>query len=96
MLKYVRKQLFGSLVIFTIIAFCSIAVADKSIKIVGTINEDGVFVDQNGTFYLLAEDEKSEELTENSGKKVEVKGSVEENSDGNKTISIESYKILAE
>ena len=47
-------------------------------------------------FYLLAEDEKSEELTENSGKKVEVKGSVEENSDGNKTISIESYKILAE
>ena len=93
MLKNVNKQLLGVLVVFAIFAFCGAAIAGESMTIVGTINDDGVLVDEGGTLYMLGEDDKSEEVAENSGKKVEVKGTVEE-SDGTKTIAIESYKVM--
>jgi len=89
-----QKQLFGILVIFAIFAFCGTAIAGQSMTIVGTINDDGVLVDQKGELYIIGEDEKSEELTENAGQKVEVKGTMEESSDGTKTIAIESYKVM--
>ena len=92
--KNVKKQLLGILVVLTISAFCGIAVAGQSMTVVGTVNEDGVLVDQKGVLYMLGEDEKSEELAENPGQKVEVKGTVEESADGNKTIEIESYKVM--
>ena len=93
MLKNVKKQLFGVLVVFAIFAFCGAAIAGESMTIVGTINDDGVLVDQKGALYMLSEDEKGEEVAENAGKKVEVKGTLEE-SDGNKTIAVESYKVM--
>ena len=93
MIKNVNKQLLGVLVVFAIFAFCGAAIAAESMTIVGTINDDGVLVDQKGVVYMLGDDEKSEELAENAGKKVEVKGTVEESSDGAKTIAIESYKV---
>ena len=96
MLKNAKKQIIEILVILAVIAFCGAAIAGQSMTIVGTINDDGVLVDQKGALYLLGEDEKSEELTENAGQKVEVKGTVEESSDGNKTITIESYKVMEE
>ena len=94
--KSVRIQFLGILVISAIFAFCGAAIAGQSMTIVGTINDDGVFVDQKGAIYMLGEDEKSEELAENAGQKVEVKGTVEESSDGTKTIAIESYKVMEE
>ena len=94
MLKNVKKQLLGVLVIFAIFAFCGAAIAGQSVTIVGTINDDGVLVDQKGELYILTEDEKSEELAENAGQKVRVKGTMEESSDGTKTIAIESYKLM--
>ena len=94
MIKNVNKQLLGVLVVFAIFAFCGAAIAAESMTIVGTINDDGVLVDQKGALYMLGEDEKSEELAENAGQKVEVKGTVEESSDGTKTIAIESYKVM--
>jgi len=94
MLKNVKKQLFGVLVVFAIFAFCGAAIAGESMTIVGTINDDGVLVDQKGALYMLSEDEKGEEVAENAGKKVEVKGTVEEASDGTKTIAVESYKVM--
>ena len=94
MSKKVKKQLLGVLVVFAIFAFYGAAMAAESKTIVGTINEDGVLVDQGGEIYMLGEDEKGEEVAENAGKKVEVKGSVEEDSDGTKTIAVESYKVM--
>jgi predicted lipoprotein with Yx(FWY)xxD motif len=94
MMKKVNKQLLGVLVVFAIFAFCGSAIAAESMTIVGTINEDGVLVDDSGTLYMLGEDDKGAEVAENSGKKVEVKGTVEESSDGTKTIAIESYKVM--
>ena len=96
MIKNVKKQLFGVLFVFAIFAFCGAAIAGQSMTIVGTINDDGVLVDQKGALYMLGDDEKSEELAENAGQKVEVKGTVEESSDGKKTIAIESYKVMEE
>ena len=96
MIKNVKKQLLSVLVVFAIFAFCGAAIAGQSMTIVGTINDDGVLVDQKGVLYMLSEDEKSEELAENAGQKVEVKGTIEESSDGNKTITIESYKVMEE
>jgi predicted lipoprotein with Yx(FWY)xxD motif len=94
MIKIVKKQLLGILVLFAIFAFCGAAIAAESTTIVGTINEDGVLVDDGGVLYMLGEDDKSAEVAENSGKKVEVKGTVAESSDGTKTITIESYKVM--
>jgi predicted lipoprotein with Yx(FWY)xxD motif len=94
MMKKVNKQLLGVLVVFAIFAFCGSAIAAESMTILGTINEDGVLVDDSGTLYMLGEDDKGAEVAENSGKKVEVKGTVEESSDGTKTIAIESYKVM--
>ena len=91
--EMIKKQLLGVLVVFTILAFCGAAIAAESMTIVGTINEDGVLVDEGGALYMLGEDEKGEEVAENAGKKVEVKGTVEE-SDGTKTIAVESYKVM--
>ena len=90
----IKKQLLGILVLFAIFAFCGAAIAAESMTVVGTINDDGVLVDDAGTLYMLGEDDKGAEVAENTGKKVEVKGAVEEGSDGTKTIVIESYKVM--
>jgi hypothetical protein len=92
--KNVKKQLFGVLIAFAIFAFCAAAIAGETKTIVGTVNDDGVLVDQGGALYMLAEDEKGSEVAENSGQKVEVKGTVEEDSDGTKTVTVESYKVM--
>ena len=94
--QMIKKQLVGILVLFAILAFCGAAIAAESKTIVGTINDDGVLVDEGGALYMLGEDDKGAELAENSGQKVEVKGTVEESSDGTKTVTIESYKIMEE
>ena len=96
MLKNVKKHLRGTLVVFAIFAFWGAAIAGQSMTIVGTINDDGVLVDKDGALYMLGEDDKGAEVAENPGKKVEVKGTVEESSDGTKTIAIESYKVMEE
>ena len=94
MIKRVNKQLLGILVLVAIFAFCGAAIAAESMTIVGTINDDGVLVDDSGTLYMLGEDDKGAAVAENSGKKVEVKGTVAESSDGTKTITIESYTVM--
>jgi len=94
MIKNFNKQILSVLVVFAVLAFCGAAIAADSMTIVGTINEDGVLVDDSGTLYMLGEDDKGAEVAENSGKKVEVKGTVAESSDGTKTIAIESYKVM--
>ena len=94
MIKIVKKQLLGILVLFAIFAFCGAAIAAESMTIVGTINDDGVLVDEGGEIYMLGEDDKAGEVIENPGQKVAVKGTVAESSDGTKTITIESYTVM--
>jgi hypothetical protein len=68
--------------------------AAESKTIVGTVSDDGNIVDDGGKIYMIGDNDKAGEVSEQSGKKVEVTGMVEESSDGNQTIMIESYKIV--
>ena len=82
------------LVVFLVAAFAGSIFAGESMTIVGTVNEDGQIVDNSGTIFEIGENDKSDAVSENSGTKVEVIGMVEEDSSGNKTIMIESFKVI--
>ena len=62
--------------------------------IVGVANDDGQIVDDSGVIYEIAENSNSEAVAEKTGNKVEVTGMVEEDSSGNKTLVIESFKVI--
>ena len=82
------------LVVFMAVAFAGTVLAAESMTITGTVNDDGMIVDDSGTIYEIAEGDKSDEVMQKTGSKVEVQGMVEEADGGNKTITIESYKVL--
>ena len=82
------------LVVFLLTGFAGSILAGESKTIVGTVNDDGQLVDDSGAIYEIAENNNSEAVAEKTGSKVEVKGLVEEDSGGNKMITIESFKVI--
>jgi len=82
------------LVVFLLTGFAGSILAGEAKTIVGTVNDDGQLVDDSGAIYEIAENSNSAAVSEKAGSKVEVKGMVEEDSGGNKTIMIESFKVL--
>ena len=82
------------LAVFLMAAFAGSILAGESMKIVGTVNDDGQIVDDSGAIFVIGENDKSDEGSNNSGTKFEVIGTVEEDGSGNKTIMIESFKVL--
>ena len=84
----------GILVVFMAALVVGSVWAAESMTIVGTVSDDGNIVDESGKIYTIGENDKAAEVSEQSGKKVEVKGMVEEGSGGNQTIMIESYKVI--
>jgi len=82
------------LAVFLVAAFAGSILAGESMTIVGTVNADGQIVDDSGAIFEIGENDNSEAVSENSGTKVEVNGMVEEDSSGNKTIMIESFKVI--
>jgi len=82
------------LAVFLVAAFAGSILAGESMTIVGTVNADGQIVDDSGAIFEIGENDKSEAVSENSGTKVEVNGMVEEDSSGNKTIMVESFKVI--
>ncbi len=91
-----KKSIIGMsiLVVFMAALFVGAVWAADSMTIVGTVSDDGNIVDESGKVYAIGENDKSAEVSEQSGKKVEVKGTVEEGTGGNQTIMIESYKVV--
>jgi hypothetical protein len=91
-----KKSIIGMsiLVVFMAALFVGAVWAADSMTIVGTVSDDGNIVDESGKVYAIGENDKSAEVSEQSGKKVEVKGMVEEGTGGNQTIMIESYKVV--
>lgn len=84
----------GVLVVFMAFAFSGSLWAAEAKTIVGTVNDDGMIVDEKGVIYEIAEGDMSDEIAEKTGEKIEVKGMVEESDGGNMTIMIESYKVV--
>jgi hypothetical protein len=91
-----KKSIIGIslLVVFLAALVAGSVGAAESMTIVGTVSDDGNIVDENGKIYEIGDNDKTAEVSEQSGKKVEVKGTVEEGTGGNQTIMVESYKVI--
>ena len=91
-----KKSVIGMslLIVFMAALVAGSVWAAESKTIVGTVSDDGNIVDDGGKIYMIGDNDKAAEVSEQSGKKIEVTGMVEESSDGNQTIMIESYKIV--
>jgi len=91
-----KKSMIGMsvLVVFLAALFVGSVWAAETMTIVGTVSDDGSIVAENGQTYEIGDNDKTAEVSEQSGKKIEVKGAVEEGSGGNQTIMIESYKVI--
>lgn len=76
--------------------WASSAAAGDEIQITGTVLKGGRLMDDQGQEYLMAKDEGALELEGQVGQKIEVKGTVMENSDGEKVIKINDYKVVNE
>ena len=66
----------------------------KPVTMVVVVEEDYSLTDDNGMNYPLAENAKADELAEHVGKRVEIKGMLEETADGAQSITVESYKLM--
>ena len=76
--------------------WASSTAAAEEIEITGTVLKGGRLVDDQGQEYLMAKDEGALELEGQVGQKIEVKGTVMENSEGQKVITINDYKVINE
>jgi len=72
------------------------AASPEEVQLTGTILQGGLLVDDQGQEYQMAKDGGSMELEAQVGQKIEVKGTVMENSDGKKVININDYKVIKE
>ncbi|MGB5748004.1 MAG: hypothetical protein WBM69_13540 [Desulfobacterales bacterium] len=82
------------LLTFLLAAFAGSVLAGEKMTVVGLVTEDGLIVDKKGVIYEIGENDNFEAVTENTDVKVEVKGIVVEDDDGNKIIMIESFEVL--
>jgi hypothetical protein len=73
----------------------AIAVAAEDVTITGTVNENYQIVEDSGTIYEVAENEKGNEVVELIGKKVQVVGTMMD-ADGVFIITVASYTIIEE
>ena len=92
--KNTKRLLTGILIIGFVSMFAGFAIGGD-VTIVGTVNDENQLVDNAGTVYEVADNEKGEELMEHVGKKIQVKGTVMEDEDG-KLITITSYTVMEE
>lgn len=92
--KNIKKLLTGILILSFVSMFAGFAIGGD-VTIVGTVNDENQLVDNAGTVYEVADNEKGQELMEHVGKKIQVMGTVMEGDDG-KLITITSYTVIEE
>ncbi len=92
--KNTKRFLTGILIIGFVSMFAGFAIGGD-VTIVGTVNDENQIVDNAGTVYEVADNEKGEELMEHVGKKIQVMGTVMEGDDG-KMITITSFTVIEE
>jgi len=91
-----KKALIGIGIAAMVLMVASVGLtfAQEAKTIVGTLNEDGDLIDQNGTVYVIDGDGLSEEDSVNGDAVFEVNGIMEEDDEGTKWITIQNYKII--
>jgi hypothetical protein len=95
MRKNIKKLLTGILIFGLVPMFAGLALGGEDVTIVGTINEDNQIIDDAGVVYEVADNEVGEEVIEQVGQKLQVRGTVIEGEDG-KMITITSYTVIEE
>jgi len=80
---------------FTVIVALTagVAMAEGTMTITGTVNDDYQIVADDGQVYEVGQTEKGDEVVDLAGKRVKATGMVEE-SEGQKTINITSYEVV--
>lgn len=96
MQKRFKCAVWAWMAVFAISMACASGWAADMVTVIGTVNDEGAIVSEEGSIYELGDDEKSDELVERVGAKVEVKGSVTIHEDGSQTITLENYTVLEE
>ena len=93
-MKRVMLGVLACLLVFGIAGTTLAEAETKPVTMVVVVEEDYSLTDDNGNNYPLAENDKADELADHVGKKVEIKGMLEETADGAQTITVESYKLM--
>ena len=86
----------GLMLVFLFAGWASSMAATEEVQITGTVLKGGRLVDDQGQEYQMAKDEGALELEGQIGQKIEIKGTVLENSEGQKVIKINDYKVVKE
>ncbi len=68
----------------------------EQVQITGTVLQGGLLVDDQGQEYQMTKAEGAMDLEGHVGQKIEVKGTLMENSAGQKVITIDDYKVVGE
>jgi len=92
-----KKVMLGALACLLVFGIAGTTLAEaetKPVTMVVVVEEDYSLTDDSGNNYPLAENDKADELADHIGKRVEIKGMLEESADGAQTITIESYKLM--
>jgi hypothetical protein len=87
------KRIMSVLLCVLLLSSAATVVAQENITIVGTVSDDFQIIDENGATYDIAETETGFELSENTGAKVKVSGSVEQGENG-KLITVKSFELI--
>jgi len=82
--------------LFTGTGWASSTSSEEEIQLTGTVLKGGRLVDDQGQEYKMAKDEGSLQLEGQVGQKIEVKGTVMEDTEGHKIIKINDYKVVKE
>ena len=82
-------------VVMLSIAGAATVSASDSVTITGIINDDGLLVDDLGTFYEIADNDIGWQVMDHTGERVEVVGVLEEGESEIKVIVVASFKLLS-
>jgi hypothetical protein len=66
----------------------------EAVEVTGTVLESGHLQDDQGQKHMLAKDDETMQLMSHVGAKVEIKGTLIEQPEGETVIKIESYQVV--
>ena len=66
----------------------------EAVEVTGTVLENGQLQDDTGQTHMLAKDEETMELMSHVGAKVQIKGTLIEQPEGERVIKIKSYQVV--
>ncbi len=67
----------------------------EAVEVTGTLLENGQLQDDQGQTHMLAKDEETMQLMSHVGAKVQIKGTLIEQPEGERAIKIKSYQVVS-